>query len=138
MAVYSDTEHLLQVMRSLFARVEAEYPAAGNAVSASHMAILIRCTNPQAEVLINGRERPPAITYGPGGVRPTLTIETEADTLHEIMLGDLSLKRALAQGALKVRGPVYRITVLAELFNALQLLYPAILKEQSQPVNQWP
>jgi hypothetical protein len=71
-------------------------------------------------------------------VRPTLTIETEADTLHEIMLGDLSLKRALAQGALKVRGPVYRITVLAELFNALQLLYPAILKEQSQPVNQWP
>ena len=135
MAVYSDSEQLLEIMRSLFARVEAEYPAAGDAVSASHLVILIRCTRPDADVLINGRKRPPEIWYGPGGMRPTLTIETATDTLHEIMLGELSLKRALAQGALKVRGPVHRITVLADLFYALQKVYPDLVKEPGHPLS---
>jgi hypothetical protein len=93
------------------------------------MVIRLRCTHPSATVTINGRKRPLETVFGDSRLRPTLDIELEADTLHQIMLGEISMKRALAQGKLRVKGPVWKASALGDLFHRGQAIYPKVLQE---------
>jgi hypothetical protein len=68
-------------------------------------------------------------TFGPTRLRPTLEIGLASDTLHAIMLGDLGLKNAVAEGLMEVRGPVWRAKALADLFHQAQELYLGVLQE---------
>jgi hypothetical protein len=123
-------------MQVLFGRIEEENPSAGDAISASRLVIHIRCVEPEAEVTINGRKHPVAISYGSPKMRPTLQIELATQTLHRILLGELGLRQAFTRGQLKVRGPVHRIMVLANLFDELQKYYPQVLQEQCLASNR--
>jgi putative sterol carrier protein len=69
-------------------------------------------------------------------MRPTLQIELATQTLHRILLGELGLRQAFTRGQLKVRGPVHRIMVLANLFDELQKYYPQVLQEQCLASNR--
>lgn len=128
MAFYDDSEQLYGSMRLLFARIEEEEPGAAGAMLASRLVIRLRCTTPDAEITINGRQRPVQTTFGPSSVRPTLDIELAADTLHEILLGQLSLRTALGNGLLRIRGPALKAMVLADLFRRGQVIYPEVLR----------
>ena len=130
MSIYADRNQFYACTKALFARIEEEDPGAGDAILASHLVMQLRSTQPDAEININGRRRPLQITYGPSTVRPTLDIELPADTLHRILLGELSTKKALANGKVKIRGPVWKATDLEHLFRQSQSLYPEILREQ--------
>ena len=135
MPFFADDEQLYACTGALFASIQAADPAAAQAVLASHLIIRIHCTEPEAEFTINGRRRPLQTIFGPSKLRPTLDIELAADTLHRIMLGELSMKKALANGSLKVRGPVIKALVLAELFRRGQRLYPQVLAELGLPLQ---
>lgn len=130
MAFYANAEQLHTCMEALFARLEAQDPGAAAALLASRLVIRVRCTDPDAEFTMNGRQRPLRTEFGPSHLRPTLDIELAADTLHRILLGEQSMKKALADGRLKVRGPVWKAMALADLFRRGQALYPHILAEQ--------
>ena len=130
MAVYVDSEQLYTNVEALFALIAEENPGAADAVLASRLVIRLRCTEPDAEITINGRQRPLETTFGPTRLRPTLDIELAPNTLHSIMLGELGLKKALADGLLKVRGPVWKAKALADLFRQAQELYLQVLQEQ--------
>jgi hypothetical protein len=130
MALFADSEQLYIATKALFARIAEEDPGAADAILASHLVIRLRSTEPETEITINGRKRPLQTTFGPSSVRPTLDIEVPADTLHQIMLGEQSMKKALADGRLKVRGPVWKAMALADLFRQGQTLYPEVLREQ--------
>ena len=130
MAIFVDSEQLYAATKALFARIAEEDPGAADAILASHLVIRLRSTEPETEITINGRQRPLQTTFGPSQVRPTLDIELPADTLHQIMLGEQSMKKALADGLLKVRGPAWKAMALADLFRQGQTLYPGVLREQ--------
>ena len=130
MRFYTDTDQLYFCMQALFARIGQEEPGAANAILASHLVIRLRCTDPDAEITMNGRQRAVQTTFGPCRMRPTLDIELTASTLHRILLGELSLTKALADGLLKVYGPVWKTMALADLFHRGQVLYPQMLREQ--------
>ena len=130
MAYYTDTDQLYAVARALFTRLEEEDPGAADGILRSHMVICLRTTKPMAEFTLNGRQRPLQITYGSSRLRPTLDIQLAGDTLHHILLGDKSMKKALANGQLKVRGPVWKAMALADLFHRGQIIYPEVLREQ--------
>jgi hypothetical protein len=130
MPFFADTDQVYACTRALFARIEEEDPGAADAIRASYLVIRLRCTEPDADFTINGRQRPILTTFGPSRLRPTLDIELAADTLHRIMLGEQSMKKALANGQLKVQGPVWKALALADLFRQGQTLYPQVLKEQ--------
>jgi hypothetical protein len=130
MAIFVDSEQLYSATEALFARIAEEDPGAADAILASHLVIRLRSTEPETEITINGRRRPLQTTFGPSPVRPTLDIELAADTLHQIMLGEQSMKKALADGRLKVRGPAWKAMALADLFRRGQGLYPEVLREQ--------
>jgi hypothetical protein len=134
MAFFADSEQLYACAKALFTQIQEEDPGASDAILASHLVIRLRCTQPDAEFTLNGRQRPVNITYGPARTRPTMDIELAADTLHNILLGKLSLKKAMANGLLKVRGPVWKVTVLADLFYRGQEIYPGILEDQGLKV----
>ena len=130
MAFYTDSEQLYGSMRLLFALVEQDEPGAADAILASRLVIRLRCTAPEAEFTINGRRRPVQVVFGPDSARPTLDIDLAADTLHDILLGQLSLRTALGNGLLSVRGPALKAMALAELFRRGQVIYPDVLRER--------
>jgi hypothetical protein len=130
MPFFADTDQLYTCTKVLFAQIEEQDRGAADAILASHLVIRLRCTGPDGEIILNGRQRPVQTTFGPSRLRPTLDIELTADTLHCIMLGEQSMKEALANGKLKVRGPVWKALALADLFHQGQALYPQILRDQ--------
>jgi hypothetical protein len=129
MAFYADAGQFYAAMQALFDCIQDEDPGAADAILASRLIIHLSFVEPVAEILINGRHRPMQITFGSSHLRPTLDIELAADTLHNIMLGEQSMTKALAAGLLKVRGPVWKATALADLFRRGQALYPQVLRE---------
>jgi hypothetical protein len=135
MAFFNDSDQLYACAEALFTQIGEQDPGASEAIQASHLVIRLCCSEPDAEFTLNGRQRPVQITYGPSKLRPTMDIELAADTLHHILLGELSLKKAMGNGLLKVRGPVWKVTVLADLFYRGQEIYPDILKEQRLTVD---
>ncbi len=135
MTFYADADQFYTCTQELFARIEDQEPYAADAILASRLVIRLRCTEPDAELTINGRQRPVQTMFGPSGLRPTLDIELPADTLHRIMLGEISIKKALANGRLKVLGPVWKATDLADLFQRGQALYREVLHEQGLLAN---
>ncbi|MFC2023902.1 SCP2 sterol-binding domain-containing protein [Chloroflexota bacterium] len=130
MPFFENSQQLEACMRALFTRIEEQDPGAGDAISASHLVIRLRCIEPAAELTIDGRKHPARTLLGPSAMRPDLDIELAADTLHRIMLGEQSMTKALSNGLLKVRGPVWKAKALVELFRRGQKLYPHVLSEQ--------
>jgi hypothetical protein len=135
-AFYADSEQLYSAMGLLFARIENEEPGAADAILASRLVIRMRCTVPEAEITINGRRRPVQTMFGPTSARPTLDIELAADTLHDILMGQLSLRTALGNGLLNIRGPALKAMALADLFRRGQVVYPEILRERGLVAEQ--
>ncbi|MFC2036715.1 SCP2 sterol-binding domain-containing protein [Chloroflexota bacterium] len=136
MPFFADSEQFYTCARTLFARMEEDDPGAANDVLASRLIVRLHCTQPDVEITINGRQRPLQNTFGPSRVRPTLDIKMTTDTLHHILLGEQSLKKALANGLLKVHGPVWKALELADLFHRLQAIYPQVLREQGLVPDQ--
>ncbi len=138
MAFFQNSDQFYEMTRALFAQLQAQEPNAMDTIAASHLIARLRCTDPEAEITLNGRQRPVQTTFGPSAVRATLDIELPADILHRIMLGEESLKTALARGQIQVRGPVWRVRVLADLFRKAQTIYPQILAGQGVRVSADP
>jgi hypothetical protein len=130
MGFYRNSDDFYGAARAMSARLQEENPDAAEAISSARLLIRLRCTDPSAEVSINGRRNPVTITYGPAKERPELDIAMQADTLHHILLGELTLPNALSARLLKVRGPVWKTVALADLFYQSQQYYPEILVEQ--------
>jgi hypothetical protein len=130
MAIYQTTEQLYTCASELFAHILAEDPHAADPLLAARLIIHLRLSQPAGEIWINGRSRPVATTFGPATLRPDLVIDLTGDTLHKILLNELSVTKALGSKQLIVKGPVWKATVLADLFRHGQSIYPAILRKQ--------
>lgn len=130
MAIYRDTEQFYTCTRQLFTRIEENDPNAAAALLQSRLVIRLQLTQPAGELVINGRGASVATHFGPNGTKPDLDIALSGDTLHAILLGQLTLTKALGSGKLNVKGPVWKAVVLADLFRQSQILYPDILREQ--------
>jgi hypothetical protein len=130
MPIFSNSEQLYQTLKTLFSRVEQQYPSATQSVLASRMSICLRCSEPPAQVFINGRSKTVQISYGSPQHRPDLDVQLTADSLHYILLGELRLRKAIGSGAMKVKGPVLKIFPLEEILHAGQSIYPQLAREQ--------
>ena len=128
MPVYPNAELLQTTLNNLFGRVGKD-PQAVKSVVDSKLILRLRVTAPVADVVVNGRKNPPAITYGKTTLRPDLEIELSADALHQILLGELRLSSAVAARQLVVRGPIFKTFVFEDIFHSAQKFYPDVLDE---------
>ncbi len=130
MAFYGSSEQFITCAQALFDRLLSVNPAAAEPVEKARLLVRFRCTDPAAIFVINGRRHPPTVRFGEDRIRPEIAVETQTDTIHQIMLGELGLSKALSANLLRVRGSVWKVVSLADLFQECQLLYPGILREQ--------
>ncbi len=131
MAFYTDDKQLYGYLRDLFARVQNDSSGGMEALADSRLIIRIRCQDPSAQVTVNSRRRPPQVVYGASALRPDLEATLSADTLHRILLNELSMKEAMARGLMQVRGPVQKTLALADLIRAGRQFYPQVLRDRS-------
>ncbi len=124
MSVYTNSERLISNLTSLFDQIKDQGPGATRAVSASRLVIRLRCHNPSAQVVINGRQNPLKITYGEIAIHPDIDVELSADALHKILLAELPLKKAISSGQMKVRGPLLRLLPWKIFFIAARRYTP--------------
>lgn len=80
-------------------------------------------------MMLDARKRPFHITYGPSTIKPTLDITLTTQTLHEILLGQLPLTKALGGKRIKPKGPVWKVITLAPLFDKAKGIYPSVLAD---------
>ena len=130
MAFYSNGEQFQHCAQILFNRLLTQNPKAAAPVEKAKLLMMFRCTNPTISFLINGRRHPATVEFGKNRIRPEIDAVLATDTLHLILLGDLPLSKALSTNAINVRGSIWKLTSLAELFEECQSIYPAILREE--------
>ncbi len=128
MAVFNDTAQLYTVGSELFTRMQNEYAYALRSLFRSRMVVRLTTSDPAGEFLVDARNNPLRTVTGPTNERADLEIILSADTLHRILLGELSLPRALGNGQLTARGAVFKAVALAELFIESQKVYPQIAR----------
>ncbi|MFN2168169.1 MAG: SCP2 sterol-binding domain-containing protein [Anaerolineae bacterium] len=128
MSFYPDPDSFYQVMQRLFERLSTN-PGATAQFQRAKMAIRFRCTEPQAELLIDGRSNPIRVETGPQPGRTDLDLTMTADTLHDVWLGKVRLRDAFSNGQIRVSGNVFRAMQLADLFREAEAAYPQVLRE---------
>ncbi|MEM7119339.1 MAG: SCP2 sterol-binding domain-containing protein [Chloroflexota bacterium] len=127
MAVYQSADQLYNVMQQLVTAIETQYPQATEAMLKSKLVIRFICRQPDGEMVVDARKRPLQIHYGTSLVKPQLDIHLDADTLHQILLGELNLIKALGSKKVEPKGPIFKAISLAPLFEQAQSVYPEIL-----------
>jgi hypothetical protein len=129
MAVYGSDKQLYSCFKALFKKIEEEDAAASESLLKSKLSIRFKCSEPTAAIMIDARKKPVNIIYGSSGVKPILDISLSADTLHEILLGEIGLSKAMGSGRMKPKGPIWKSTALEPLLHDAQKLYPEVLKD---------
>lgn len=130
MPFFEDVSQFHTVLRRVFEEVETQNPRAPEALLRARLLIRLKCTAPTTDIWLNGRRRPLTTHFGHARLHPDLELTLEADTLHQILLGELSLTKGLASGRLEVRGALWKAKGLADLFYQSQSVYPEILREE--------
>lgn len=129
MSAFPNTKTLYRTLEDLFHRLQEENPKADQAFTAARLLIRLNCTEPEGTIILNGRSRPFHAVFGPKEIDPDLDIWLSGDILHQILGGEIGLKKAMAQKKVRVQGPVFKTFTLAPLFEHGQRIYPQVLGE---------
>lgn len=134
MPYFQNSEDFYSTMNILFTRMRDHQPNPVDTLVDNKIHIRLKVQQPTAEITINARRKPVQVNFGNSAKeRPELDIELAADTLHAILLDELSLKKAIADRQIKVFGPVWKTLPLADIFHQGRQLYPQILSERQAP-----
>jgi alkyl sulfatase BDS1-like metallo-beta-lactamase superfamily hydrolase len=124
---YQNEAQLYNCMQDLFGRVEADLPQATESLVKAKLCIRFNISSPEAMLVVNAQKRPLQIEYGRANShKPDLDVDVTGEALHQILLGQLSLTKAVGSKQVKPKGPIWKIMALADLFYHAQKIYPAI------------
>lgn len=134
MPIYKSAEQLNRILNQLFGSI-GESPELVQTLVRSRLIIRIHTSDPASQVLINGRQNPPQVSYDGArpsspALRPDLDIEVKADALHNILLSQLGLAKAIGSGQMKARGAIHKSFVLEAVLHRGQQLYPPIARQE--------
>ncbi len=125
MAIFQSPEQFYSIMHMVFERVSAN-PEHIEPFTRSNLVIRINTTTPEAEILLDGRQPPLEVFYGPRPGKANLEIALPADLLHQIWLGEESASQAFFSGQVKTKGNFLKAMPLIELFRECERVYPTI------------
>jgi hypothetical protein len=125
MAVFASDQQLYEVLQSVFARLNAE-PEKLASFTHSNLVIRLLLSDPTAEVLLDGRQPPLEVFYGPRPGQANLEFSMPADLLHRIWMGEESTSDAFFSGRIKSKGSLLRASHLVDLFRHAEEIYPPI------------
>lgn len=129
-ATYGSEQQFEEVFVELLERVQARGGRDLDDVVKRKTVVRFRVSDPDVEMLVDGRSAPLSVSFGASDTRATLTVELSADSLHEVLLGTLPLGKAMSSGRLRVKGSMLKAMRLQGLFHAFQADYPALAAER--------
>lgn len=122
MPVYADAEQLYKVLGRVFEKVK-ESPGAIESFTSSNLVIRLRLTDPDAEVLLDGRQPPLEVFFGARPGKADLELTMTADILHEVWCGRRKLKDAFFGGQIQSSGNIFLAMNLTDLFREAERAY---------------
>ncbi len=132
MAVYASTEQFYTVMKDVFEQV-MQHPDHIESFTRSNLVIRMNTTDPDAEILLDGRQPPLEVFFGPRPGRANLEISLTADLLHEMWLGNESTHQAFLSGRIRTRGNLLKAMQLVDLFAEAERIYPTVAQQYGLP-----
>ncbi len=134
MAVYADAAQLYAVLQRVFDTVK-ERPAAIESFTKSNLVVRLRLTEPDAEVLLDGRQPPLEVFFGPRPGKADLELTMAADTLHQVWSGQRKLRDLFFSGQIQTSGNLFRAMELADLFREAERAYAGMQEGGSAEHN---
>jgi len=128
MAVYESTEQFYAIMKDVFEQV-MQQPDSIESFTRSNLVVRMNTTDPEAEILLDGRQPPLGIYFGERPGRANLEITLTADLLHAMWLGSESTQQAFLSGRVRTRGNLLKAMQLIDLFAAAERIYPAVARQ---------
>lgn len=130
MAVFASAEQLYEVLQSVFERLSAE-PEKISAFTHSNLVIRLILNDPDAEVLLDGRQPPLEVFYGPRPGKANLEFSMPADLLHRLWMDEESTSAAFFSGRIKSKGSLLHASRFIDLFRQVEEIYPAIAAQHN-------
>lgn len=125
MPTFVSDVHFYTVMQAVFDRL-AQATGQIDAFTASNLVVRLTFTDPAAEVLVDGRQPPLEVFFGPRPGKANLEMAMPADLIHRLWLGQESTSAAVFGGRIKITGNVLKAVPLLDLFRAAEAVYPEI------------
>jgi len=126
MPIFPDQDTLYAVMREVFARVADNNPKAFDEMVRARLTVRFRVSQPAGEITIDGKSRPPNMTYGAFNGRPEIELELTGDNLDRLLKHELSATKAVTDGTIKFKGNPLKLRALLEVIKAGSAEYPAV------------
>lgn len=131
MSVFKDTQHLYRVLGSLFERAVND-PDISQALLKSGMIVQFTFFEPEGSILIDLRQSPISISYGPSELKPDVQFSQSGDNAHQFWLGKLSLTSAVATRKVIAKGSVPKAVGLLPAIKPAFSLYPQVLRDMGE------
>ena len=128
MPYFRDTEHLYEVMRAFFERVQQEEEIVERLVEAD-LIIRFNYRDPEGTITIDLTKKPIAVHFGPSDIAADVEMTSSADTSHLFWLGRLNVPRAIATRKIVARGSVPKALKLLPAIKPAFDIYPQVLRE---------
>jgi hypothetical protein len=128
MAVYANAEQFYAVMKEVFDFV-VQHPQHIDSFTRSNLVIRMRTKQPEAEILLDGRQPPLQVFFGPTPGLANLEISLSADLLHAMWLGIESTHKAFFTGRIRTSGNLLKAMQLGEVFQEAERIYPTIARK---------
>lgn len=125
MAVFNSPDQLYTILQSVFEQLNTT-PEKIEPFTRSNLVIRLILSDPEAEVLLDGRQPPLEVFYGTRPGQANLEFSMPADLLHRIWMDEESTSEAFFSGRIKSKGNLLRATHLIDLFRHIEEIYPNI------------
>jgi hypothetical protein len=125
MPVFESDQQLYTIMNDVFLEVST-HPENIEPFVRSNLVIRIRFDDPEAEILVDGRQPPMEVFYGPRPGKSNLEVSMSGDLLHAIWMGTESTSGSFFSGRIKTKGSLLKLMKLVDLFRECEAVYPSI------------
>jgi len=132
MTVYKNDQQFYRVMKEVFDFI-AQHPQHIESFTRSNLVIRMRTSEPDAEILLDGRQPPLQVFFGERPGLANLEIAMPADLLHDIWLGRESTHRAFYTGRIRTTGNLLKAMQLGEVFQEAERIYPTVARKYGLP-----
>lgn len=129
MAVFKDSEIMYAVMRDVFGTVAESSPKSFEDMIKNRLTVRFKVSQPNGEVTIDGKVRPPKITYGTFSGRPDIDLELTGDVLDKLLKHEISAQKSVMDGTIKFKGNPLKLNGMLSVLKASNEFYPDARKK---------
>jgi hypothetical protein len=132
MAVFADSNELMEVLMELWKRIKAD-PKMNEQLLKARMCVRFRYREPEGILTVDttdGKEM--VITPGPTDVKPTVEMSMKSDVAHEFWLGRISAPVAILTGKIVSKGPTPKALALLPAVKPAFSIYSKIWEDRKK------